>query len=263
MVNHISEPDFHWLSDGTLELISHKTSDTCTILELDLQGIPCWNIDFLALRVQFSQLKNLGIFQGAGLFFTNDISRAYSKEYFRDYFVLDSCRALIKPTSQEQEIIFPLRNLPAWSMGGKCRSIRIVFPTDCNIKIKEVAIPESQTMMPTVYIQPASNSDQGKLTLNKTSNIQLIKYDARRLDCDQIVLEVAQASKFFDLQNSKDVDKFTFIKKESRNLNGQFTINLTDFHSKQATYRARLRALDKAGKQVGFPSGSFFIYVDP
>jgi len=260
---HISQPDVHWLMDGTLDIVSHKSNSKYTIIELDLKELPCWQINFLALKLQLSQPENLGSFRGAQLFFVNDIARKYSKEYFGDYFVYDCCYAAVKATKQEQEIIFPLRNLPAWTMGGRCHSIRVVLPADCNINIKKIWLPDIKDLMPSVHLQSTTDYPPDRIKLDRYQTLQHIRYDARSINgCKQIVLEIVPNSKFFTFLNSKDNSKIIFLKKSASSSWGQFSLSRSEFPAKKTIYRAQLRALDEAGNQLGFPSDQFFIYTD-
>ena len=260
-LKHSSDPDMHWTGANILEVVSHTKGDDSTILELNLEGLPCWNIDFLALKLKFTQLTNLGLFKGAGLFFTNDILKAYSNEYFKDYFVLDCGRTPIKLINQEQTIFFQLRNLPAWGAGGACRSMRIILPANCIFQVKEIQLPETRLMMPIIELNSAKDEIPGKISLSESCSTQYIGYSATALNnSSQMLLEVTKDLDFFDFQDTNN-DKLILLTKESNNLRGHFKLSLSDFPNKRALYRARIRALDRAGKQIGFPSDSFFIKI--
>ena len=214
-IHSISIPKSRWLSDGTLELIANGDTNKYNIIELDLGGLSCWYTDFLALKIKLSKFDNLGPFQGAELFFTNDIAQKYSVAYL----ISDHCQASIKPTDQEQEIIFSLRNLPAWSMGGKCRSVRIALPADCNVQIKKIWVPQTCTMMPAVNLQ-SNGEDQppDEIKLDKYHDPQNVQYDASSIsDCKQVVFEVAKTFEHPESIDAKD-DSQIFIKKERRML---------------------------------------------
>jgi hypothetical protein len=255
----ISHPKATWLKDGTLEVLSDKYDGPYTIVEINLKDLPCWNVDFLVLKLQLVSYKNFGQFNGAQLFFTNDIAKLYSKEYFD----LDLCHADLKPTNLEQDVIFSLRNLPAWNLGGKCRSIRIVLPAECRIKLKEISIPIVESVMPRVFLEHSVSNLPGEIRLDHLCNTQNIKYDARSINNSaQVILEIAQPLRFISNLNSTKNDEQVFLKQTILRNVGEFRLNRSNFLHEKTVYRARLRALDKTGKQAGLPSDYFFINLN-
>ena len=252
--HHFSEPQARWLNNNTLEVISNYRRSKCTILEFDLQETPCWNIDFLVLKLQLNKLENFDKCN-AEVFFTNDIVQKYSKEYFAEYFDYRYCNVLVKDSDKEQEIIFPLRNLPAWTMGGRCHNIRIVLPNNCILKVKALSIIKAATLMPIIKLQLPPNTPIGKIILGKQHTTHQILYNAQPISrCNQVLLEAIELPDCASANNKK-----VMLTKIIPGSKGSFVLQATDFPQRNATYSVTLKALDKTGSQIGFPSDHFFV----
>ena len=93
-VPSMPEPQTHWSSDGRFQLVSTAPHTTFTAVDIDLKGIPCWYVDFLVFKAQFTYLKDFGCFGKGELRFTNEIAKDYSKEFQQ----FDRCYSAISPT---------------------------------------------------------------------------------------------------------------------------------------------------------------------
>jgi hypothetical protein len=252
-------PEFHWLSDGTLELISHTPHTTLTAIELNLPRIPCWNVDFLALKIQFAHNQDFSVFSHACLVFTNNLAKGYSK----DHGSVNNCCSPINPKKEQQEIIFPLRNIAAWTMGGKCSKIKILLPIDHSIKISEISIPKAANLIPRIYLQQSINDPPGQVKINnKDLYTQNIQYDAHLINgANETLLEVIPVSQSFENICPPNISKMFYLKKNFKASDGQFTLNRIEFPNEAVIYKARIRVLDKLNNQIGLPSDTLFISV--
>ncbi len=253
-------PKIHWLSDGTLEVTSNLNKIGYVTLELKLPALSCGSVDFLGLNVQFTDCRKFGAYSQAEFIFRNNIATDYSKRYL----IADHCDARIISTNSYQDILFPLRDMPAWTMGGTCSSAKIILPIEHALKIKGIFIPDTKTLMPFVYLNSSTDDIPGQFGLdNKGHSIQYVKYDARSVgSCKKVILEITRASNYFEVLSSKGIGKEYFLERNSSSPYGQFMISRNEFPAEKTTYRARLRALDRYGNQIGFPSDTVFIHVD-
>jgi hypothetical protein len=252
-------PELRWLNDDTLELISHTSSPSFTALEFDLPNIPCWYVDYLVLKAQFIHQKDFGIFGQAQLRFTNNIAKNYSKTFSS----FNSSTSPVSPSKNFQDITFSLRNLPSWNMGNTCSSVRIILPIQNSIKISEISIPKTESIIPKVYLNQSKNDPPGLLNLNsKNHKSQNIRYDASALkNADHAVLEVIPTSSSFEHLNT-NIDKITLLKTSSGNT-GQFIIYRKELPLDINTYIARIKMLNTLNNQIAFPSDNFFLNVQP
>ncbi len=251
--------EMHWLSDGTLELLSKDKMNTFAVVELDLAGLPCLYVDFLALKVQLLQTKPHGFLGDAELLFTNDIAKEYSKQYTTFY----NCHSRMTYVADEQNIIFPLRGIPAWSMGGRSNGIRISLPIERGIKVKEILIPDMKQLIPCVYLQSLSNDPPGQIRLDCKQPVQYVHYDVLSIKGrKQVMLEVVPVDTFFGAQNDpQKVKREMCLRKTATVGSGQFIINRSEFPHTKAVYRARFRVLDQAGNQIGFPTSFLYLWT--
>ena len=169
--------------------------------------------------------------------------------------------APLKSSNQMQEVIFPLRNLPAWTMGGKCRDFRIVLPSDSVIDINKVWIPEIRNMMPLVTIKTADDLPD-RIKLGGIGSEQTVCFDARSVaGCKQVIMEIIPNKKFSSFRCLQSMKSILYLSKTVSANQGQITLRRRDFPLYKDVYRVRLRALDADGNQVGFPSDIFFVSV--
>ena len=209
------------------------------------------------MKAKFIHDKDFGPFGQAELRFTNNIAKDYSKEYFG----FDNCSTAVKPTQDEQELIFPLRNIATWNMGGSCSNIRIILPIGQSIKISRVYIPVMSSLIPNVFLPSSMTDLPGQIRLdNKDHKTQSIHYAGRTLrDAKQAVLEIAQANGDFGTKEQQEEKGSILFEKRVPNNSGQFLVNRAEFPSNAAIYKVRIRMLDSKGSQVGLPGDNFFV----
>jgi len=144
-----------WANDGTLTLTSDCKGNGFITLCFETVNIPCLDVDFFALKIKSPFFKS-NSHLNASLLFTNNIIKDHCN-------CSDMAYASIKPTAEEQEIIFSLKNMSKWSMGGKCTQIKIVLPAVQSISIKGLRIPETRDLVPSVYFHEFDYDRPGQL----------------------------------------------------------------------------------------------------
>jgi len=255
----VNQPDVHVLENGTVEIISHEKNNTFIVIELNLPDLPCWYVDFLALRMRFVDMKTLGPYAQIQFLFTNKIARDYSKNYF----AYNNCSLSIDLTDKEQKLIFPLRNQAAWCMGGKCSNAKIVLPIKNSLRISELFLPRAIELMPQVKLQTLSYDPPGQIRLDKEYNHrQCITYDACGIkDCTQVILQAVPFARSFDNSNV-GLKKSPFIEKRVLNPSGRLYMRRDEFPMETGVFKGRVVAVDKTNRPIGFPSDTFLIFVD-
>lgn len=237
-----------WKSDGTLYFTSNRRS----YLEVDLDGFPCWPIDFVKFRIKLNQSKNKPPYQ-CDLRFANYI---HPDCYWLKTVSLNSfLRKQITPTLGEQNLIFSLRSYPDWILGGKCQKLKLLLPPGINMSIMSMDLPEADTVIPIV-------SGSSYIKLNQQSQERLIKYDAGHVQGSaQAVLEIIGPDKDFEVLYSDRADKNAVFNIPVNGTKGLIKVERKDF-LKTGFYKARMRALDKDGNQVGLAGDHFIINVE-
>lgn len=250
-------PIASWLPDGTLELTSNENKIGFLVLNLKLSELPCSYTDFLALKVQFKPSKEIASLKGE-LLFTNAIARSYSEQF-------STCSTPIKSISGTQELIFPLANIWNWSLGGRCKGIRVVLPIEHSIKIYELLVPQTQSLVPHINFNVLRGDHPGQLRLG-TRGLETgyINYDARSIKgAKQIVLEANQVATAADgIFDRHKIRKSFLFKKLASNPSGRLPLNKAEFPAEPAIYKAHVEALNATGFRTGFPSNDFFIRTD-
>jgi hypothetical protein len=133
-----------WRSDGTLNVISmHRP-----VLEINVSGLPCWTTDFIGIKVTLSHTDKAHFSSQCDLFYTNNL--------IDKYFFREATHADLQCTNEPQELIFPLRGLADWSMGGNCKQLRLVLPSHTDIEISEIFIPPTEKLLPRLSFSDSS-----------------------------------------------------------------------------------------------------------
>ncbi len=142
-------------------------------------------------------------------------------------------------------------------MGGKCHGLRLFLPQHCNIRLIAISVPEAKNIIPTI-------KGSALIHLSDVCNHTFVHYDGRSINgCAQVALEVVGPNKDFEKLYSSDPDKNVLFNIRAYNDCGALKLWRSFFiDSGKGFYRARLRAFDKNGKQVGLCGDHFLIFID-
>lgn len=237
----------------------HLVSDSRSSLEINLAEFPCWPIDFVSFEIAIGSQPDNKSTLDYELHFLNNIVPDYSLNEYCSPNTFS--RVKIIPNGKEQKLIFPLRNFPDWALGDKCRGLKLVLPPHSDIKLLSMSLPEANTIIPIV-------SGSSLIKLNQSSNNHLIHYDASHITgCIQVALEVIgpyklpDQNKDFETPYSNQPDPNVAFSIPASSPSGMLKILHASFPGK-GTYKARLRALNKNGEQVGLCGDHFFINIE-
>jgi hypothetical protein len=243
-------------SPGTLAMENrepHLVSNRRSYLELNLANFPCWPIDFICLKVIINTKPENRYPRQLDLRFTNSIvtNCDWLKPMAPDSFA----RIQVLPTGTEQDLIFPLRNYACWSLGNRCKGLKLLLPPHIDIKLISISLPKTNCMIPIISV-PAY------VILDHDKRKRTFSYDAGNIKgCTKVVLEILRSGDFFQTLYSKNADKNVILNIMGNQPRGNLEIKLSDF-SASGYYEARIRALDTRGKQVGLASDHFIIFTD-
>jgi len=251
----ISPDKAEWENGNIFHLISNRSSS----IEINLAEFPCWPINFVSFKVKIAPPSNNKSKLDYELHFLNNIvpdcslNECCSRNTFS--------RIEIMPNGKEQNLIFPLRNLPDWVLGDKCRGLKLLLPPHSDIKLLAMNLPETDTIIPIV-------SGPSVIGLARSPNSQFIHYDASHIsDCTQVALEIIGPYKLpnqyadFETVYSDQPDRNVRFNIPASTPSGTLKIVRTSFPC-IGTYKVRMRALDKNGKQVGLAGDHFLINVE-
>lgn len=213
----------------------------------------CANCDALVIKGCIESKIDKPSSRHAKLTFENDI------EPIREENLL--VFAPIKNTSKEQTFIFNLRGKPAWTLGGMCKSIKILFPKNLDVKITDAYGVSFAKHMPSLIFK-SDNFDPHAVQFNLSKgNKAIIAYNASFIEnCAGVKLEIIEDAQRFSELNSAASDvhslrDFTIMKPT-----GQLTLNWSSL-PKGCSYKVRFCPVNKYGEQCAFCSDHFIIRV--
>jgi len=132
---------FMWDKDEVLHIYSDQRND----IDINLQGLPCWPTDFLDIKVKLVSPPDKSGGLEADLLYANDIVKSSSWKAICPW---EGCaRVKINPSTEVQDLIFPLGNLPDWALGGKCQRLELSLPAHCDLVLFEISVIEKTKMI--------------------------------------------------------------------------------------------------------------------
>ena len=242
-----------WQSDGSLTLKS-KNQKTRPSIVLDCPTLPCFDVDCLAVQIDWQRDLRTTQPQTASLLFINDLQKEFDPAFRIDCEPSD--------TSGSQTLTFPLHSEVSWAMGGMCQQLKLLLPGG-TCTIKSIAIEPLALTEPMLSLQNADNQyNLGYVQLNRKYATCKVDYDISLMPgASAAGIEVTRPNTFFQLHNSAKADPNALLAKTTDSKKGGIFLNLEDFPS-SGIYEARVRALDIKGKPFGFASDHIVITVN-
>ncbi len=238
-----------WDGDRALHVICDRRS----YLTIKLPQQHCWPINFIDLKIQMSSPPNKNLPYQFDLRFSNNIAPNLDWREICSFNTFSS--TFITPNNNSQHLIYPLRAFPDWAFGEKTGELKLLLPAHCDMRIISMSLPEADTVIP-IITEPAA------ISLSSVSNSQIIHYNASHVkDCTQVVLEVIGKDQNFEKLYCDQPDRNVIFNIPMKTNAGVLKIECKLFPG-QGLYKARLRALNKEGEQVGLAGDHFLITID-
>lgn len=220
-------------------------------------NLPSFNTDFL--QITLSGLKTHGPVKhsGADLVFTNDL---LPETDFRNRVHTD-----LKLEDKEQAILFPLRALPDFAMGGNVHAFRILFPESSDVTIKSIALIPAQQLMPIIDFEKSDYlGTKGFMHLGKDKPECKITYDVRGVkDAQSIIFEITKTNLLFSSQNTEEAST---VVNPAAQLKGDGPVGSVTLERKNfnglGLYEGRAWAIDRNGNRIGLAGDHIVIAVD-
>jgi len=212
--------------------------------ELQNLKLDCWHTEFIKLAISDSAAS--GATSVPVLSFKNDVVAGYNH--------FDICAGVRDP-DKRNEFIFPVGALANWSFGGICREL--LFKYQVGDDAQNVEVVPARLLAPQLRLASKVRCDQnGAITLNAAFPKLTILFDARAIpECSALQLEASTGTIVPTAQNSSPVNVRTL-----RTLLGATEVG-PDFFPSPGTYTLHLRALDKHGQPLAYPSDHLLIHV--
>lgn len=243
-------------ADGGITLHAENSRVRPTML-VKPANLPCFNSDFL--QVTLSGLKNNGPAKhpGADLVFTNDL--------LPETDFTNRVHSELKTEDKEQTVLFPLRALPDFALGGKIHEFRILFPEASNVTVKSIELIPARQLMPSIDFEKSDYmGTKGFLHLGKDKPECKITYDTRGVSGAQsIIFEITKTNLLFSSQNTAEPS--TVVNSRAQltgdGPTGTLTLERKNFNG-LGLYEGRAWAIDKNGTRIGIAGDHIVIAVD-
>jgi hypothetical protein len=267
-----SNPDtctFDWKPDNALEVTGNAKKLGRPEVTLDVGMAPCFSLEFV--RVSMRPLSTgadaaaqekaaaYALKEGADLLYTNDLVEKYELK----------CRThtqINDPGSKgEVELVFPLRSLPEWSLGGKCHSFLLRLPHCCHYAIDKVEIVPATSLSPKIWFaNDGYLGTKGFMHISQADPKQDLNYDISGIaGATGVLAETTRTNLLFEEQHGDVLSRVAAEMTSQDGIKSTVTISRKD-HSftSPGLYQVRLFAKDKNGHRIGQASDHIVVAVD-
>jgi hypothetical protein len=230
-----------------------KTAENQSLILL-VQNLPCWSTDIITLKCRILSPPQPDSEFPISLMYTNDLQKEFS--------LSKRVATIMKNTSAEQTISFPLHGDIDWSMGGNCHQLQILSSNKYVMKIDKLESTPLLSMMPKLSFSNTANQNKlGYVQLNRQYQSCQFNFDAEPMSpVTSVSLEVSKPNTFFDTPNSEAPDNHVAITHSYAGKKGRISLRLQDFPV-SGIYQARLRAFDSQKNPYGFAGDQIMITV--
>lgn len=235
-------------------LLVQNSDKKAQYVEIDLaKGKACFDSDFVSLRMTLPApaLPDTG----ADLLYSNDM--------YPDFELKRRAHADFEAGRTEQHLLFPLRGLPEWSLGGRIRAFRLLIPPGASYKLESFASAQADGVIPSIYVPNSGYlGSKGYLHLSPKESSLTLEADASKISgASSIALELTRTNLLFEEQNTKKRSKVAqdfLVYPEARKT---ITLEHKQFAG-PGLYELRAFALDKNGKIISPSSDHMVLSVE-
>lgn len=225
------------------------------LYDVQVPSLPCWSVEFV--RVVLSTPKAEPI--AADLFYANTADSQFQLKR--------RSHAEDPQSTQQHTLLFPLRGLPDWALGGRSVKFRLGVPLKSDARIESIKVIPRDRIMPTIsFSNSGYHGTKGYLHLGKDASEQTITVNyAGMSTATSAVAEIARANLLFEEQNCTAESKVQgMMLPFSPTAPGKGTLTLRrDQFKIPGIYELRAWAKDAAGSRAGVCSDHIVIAVAP
>lgn len=231
-------------ADGALEVWGGKGFRGRPELRVDLRGLSCWPVDFLAMVVALAEPQSYSSVSGVDILYANDIVRQFE--------LGKRAHADINRGVAEQTLLFPFRSLPEWALGGRCRGLKILLPDATHLTLKSLRIVPASQVMPSIDFENGGYlGSKGFIHLSSAEPQCKIFINAGSVPgAAGAILEITRPNLLFESQNSQQ--ESSVVMKTIRLPAACGTILLQrQMFPAAVMYEIRSWAVDAGGRRTG------------
>jgi len=246
------------LESAGLTLVGEKGKERPQ-LTFSIGPLNTYGVEFVAVKLKVNEasegFKAAALKEGADLLYSNDLVPEFN---------IKSRTPTAMPTEVgEATLIFPLRSLPEWSLGGKAKLLRLRLPHESNCTVEEVVIAPAASLIPQItFANSGYLGSKGFIHLTKNLKEADIAFDVSKIAGDAIgvEMEITRTNLLFEEQNCSTKSRVALL---NTNIDGKSgTIKLKrDMFPGVGLYQLRLWPRFAGGK-FGQASDHIVVAVD-
>ncbi|CAN5281250.1 hypothetical protein BH11CYA1_BH11CYA1_28050 [soil metagenome] len=191
---------FEFLPDGTLSATGGSGKLGRPEIRFDPGSINAYALEFVTVKLKQQAVsdafKSASAKEGADLLYTNDLVPQFD---------IKRRTPTPMPTGLgEFTLIFPLRSLPEWSLGGKSHGLTLRLPHDSNCIIEEITVAPAASLVPTLsFANSGYLGSKGFLHLSQEKKADDITFDISQIKGDPVgvAMEITRPNLLFEEQN--------------------------------------------------------------
>ncbi|MFA6559734.1 MAG: hypothetical protein WCT03_25130, partial [Candidatus Obscuribacterales bacterium] len=191
---------FEFLPDGTLSATGGSGKLGRPEIRFDPGPINAYALEFVTVKIKQQAVsdafKSASAKEGADLLYTNDLVPEFD---------IKRRTPTPMPTAVgEATLIFPLRSLPEWSLGGKSHGLTLRLPHDSNCIIEEITVAPAASLVPTLnFANSGYLGSKGFLHLSQEKKQDDITFDISQVKGNPVgvAMEITRPNLLFEEQN--------------------------------------------------------------
>jgi len=245
---------FTWLPDGSLAARGGDGVAGRPEALVNTGATPAFAIDFVAVQVAGAGPGANGK-AGFDLLYSNDLSP--------DYDLARRAHCDLPDGKSDGTLIFPLRGLPEWSLGGRSRGLKLCLPDRSDLVIKRVSVVSAQDLVPRLdFDHSGVLGSKGFIHLSTAEPGKELRFDVSRIaGAERASLAITRPNILFESQNPEREGRVTMKRIELGTRDGIIRLERGMFPS-AGVYQVRLWALDGNGRTRGVGSDHLVVSVD-
>jgi len=261
---------FNWRGEATLEVQGSDKKLGRPEIRIEPGILPCFALEFVRVTMHgldtatgstdpktTEKIKAYTEKEGADLLYTNDLVNKFELKC--------RTRTAISPANEKGVItlVFPLRSLPEWSLGGKCHDLLLRLPHCSHYSIDKIEIVPAAELSPKIsFANCGYLGSKGFLHLAGNEPKQVIDYDASTINgATGVMMETTRTNLLFEEQNSNELSRVARSLDMKEGAKGQIVLKREDFPS-PGLYQIRLFAKDKNGDRMAQASDHVVVAVE-
>ncbi|MBS1995181.1 MAG: hypothetical protein JSS86_02680 [Cyanobacteria bacterium SZAS LIN-2] len=266
-----SNPDscsFNWRGEAALEVQGNDKKLGRPEVRFEPGILPCFALEFVRVTMHrldsdktdpavLEKAKAYLEKEGADLLYTNDLVNKFELK----------CRTHTTINEADDKglitLIFPLRSLPEWSLGGRCHDLLLRLPHCSHYSIDKVEIVPATQLIPSLtFANCGYLGSKGFLHLSKAEPKQILDYDVSTIPgAGGVMVETTRTNLLFEEQNGNTLSKIARSLEMEEGAKGHIELKREDFPS-PGIYQIRLFAKDKNSERIGQASDHVVVAVD-